>query len=327
MKRLLRWFGVLALAFGALVAAGLAYLFTAYPKAGPVPVVEVERTPERLERGTYLAEHVALCVDCHGERDFGRYSGPVKPGTFGKGGERFGPELGLPGTVVIPNITPFAIGHWSDGELLRTLTTGATPDGRALFPLMPWQAYAQLCDEDLAALITYVRNLAPIEATHPRTSLDFPVNLIVRTLPTPRVPVKACPDPKDTVAYGEYLVRTASCQDCHTPRNDKGEFEPELAFAGDVPLPLPNGTTVRSANLTPDVATGIGSWTKEQFVARFARFRDGSLAGEVDKDAPNTLMPWTLYAGMTDEDLGAIYDYLRTQKPIERARTPRLAAR
>jgi mono/diheme cytochrome c family protein len=326
MGRVLRWLAWGGVGLLSLVAAGVAYLFVAFPKVGPTPVVHVEPSAERLARGTYLAEHVALCVDCHSERDFGRFAGPVKPGTLGKGGERFGPELGMPGTLYPPNITPYALGDWSDGELIQTLTTGATPEGHALFPLMPWQAYAKLCDDDLEALVSYVRKLEPIESEPPRSSLDFPLNLIVRTLPTARAPVASCPDRKDTRAYGEYLVRTASCADCHSPRNEQGEPLPGRGFSGGVPFPLPSGGVVRSANITPD-RTGIGSWSREQFIARFAHFRDPANLPEVQAGGFNTAMPWSMYAGMSDEDLGAVYDYLRSQPPDSTPRTERFAAR
>jgi hypothetical protein len=136
---------------------------------------------------------------------------------------------------------------------------------------------------------------------------------------------KACPDRKDSVAYGRYLVQTASCQDCHTPRKGP-ELDASRAFSGGVPFPLPSGGVVRSANLTPDAETGIGSWTRERFIARFAYYRDATHAPEIPQGAFNTLMPWTMYSGMSDEDLGAIYDYLRTVKPVHLEKNERFAA-
>lgn len=324
MKRVVRFLGlgVLALVGAASGLGGYAYL--AYPVMAEVSREPVEVTPEKRARGAYLAEHVASCVDCHSTRDFSRFSGPVVPGTFGRGGERFGHDMGLPGELVAGNITPYKLGNWSDGEIMRALTSGVTPEGRALFPLMNYPGFAQLCREDLESLVVYLRGLQPIEHTPASTELDFPVSLIVRTLPKAATIRDKCPDASDSRARGEYLVTIAGCTDCHTPR-EGSELKQELAFSGGVPFPLPNAPIVRSKNITPDVESGIGGWTREQFIARFATYRDPSNVHAVEPGAPNTVMPWSMYAGMTDEDLGAIYDYLRTLKPVNTSGT-KLAA-
>jgi len=312
----LRWLGFGVLGLVSVVASGAAYVRLAYPKVGAAPATVVERTDEKRARGAYLAEHVAMCVDCHSERDYTRYSAPVRPGSFGQGGERFGRDLGMPGELVAGNITPHALGSWSDGEIMRALTTGVTRDGRALFPLMNYPGYATLCRSDLEALVVYLRGLPSIASEPAATELDFPVNLIVRTLPKEAQTPAHCPDPQDTVAYGRYLVGIAGCADCHTPRKG-GDLVPELAFSGGVPLPAPAGGIMPSANITPDEKTGIGSWSREAFIQRFAMYRDPANVAPVEPNGRSTLMPWSMFAGMTDADLGAMYDYLRTVKPIE----------
>lgn len=315
MGRVARWLVWLMVALVSVAAAGVAAFLAKFPADIPVSTLVVERTPARLERGAYLAEHVAVCTDCHSERDFSRFSGPVKPGTVGKGGAHFGKELGLPGDVVARNITPYKLSSWSDGEILRALTAGVSRDGSALFPLMPYQNYANMCEEDLLSLISYVRSLKPVESEPQASSLDFPLNLLVRTLPKAASLVKSCPKPEDGVAYGKYLVTMASCADCHTPRNGPEEI-PGKQFSGGTTIPLPNGTTITSANLTPDVETGIGSWSKEAFIARFRNYRDAGSLHAVGQGERQTIMPWSQYAGMSDQDLGAIYDFLRTQKAV-----------
>jgi hypothetical protein len=80
---------------------------------------------------------------------------------------------------------------------------------------------------------------------------------------------------------------------------------------------MPNNRTVRTANITPDMETGIGSWSKAQFLARFAAFKDPSKAPKISTTDFQTIMPWYVYAGMNDQDLGAIYAYLRTVKPVK----------
>lgn len=324
MGRALRWVGFSVAGLLSVVALGLGYLLLAYPIMPAPEAGEVAVDADKLARGTYLAEHVAVCVDCHSQRDFSRFSGPLVDGTVGRGGTRFGHELGFPGELVAPNITPHALSSWSDGELIRAITAGVTPDGRALFPLMNYPAYSKLCRADVEALVSYVRSLAPVATTPPRSTLDFPVNLIVRTLPKPVQLDGDCPDANDTVAHGKYLVNTAGCIDCHTQRQGP-DLNLALSFAGGVKMKLPSGDAVLSKNITPD-ASGIGSWTRAQFIRRFAAYRDADNLYQVSAGDAQTFMPWNMYAGMSDQDLGAIYDFLRTVKPIK-TEDPKLAQR
>lgn len=324
MGRALRWVGVGVGSLASVATLGLGYLLLAYPVMPTPEAGEVAVDAAKLARGAYLAEHVAVCVDCHSQRDFSLFSAPVVDGTIGQGGQHFGHELGFPGELIAPNITPHALSSWSDGELMRAITAGVTPDGRALFPLMNYPAYSKLCRADLEALVTYVRSLEPVANTPPRSKLDFPVNLIVRTLPKPVQLDSACPDVQDTVAHGKYLVNTAGCIDCHTQREGP-DLKLALSFAGGVTMKLPNGGSVVSKNLTPD-ASGIGGWSREQFVRRFAMYRERANLYQVSAGDAQTIMPWNMYAGMSDQDLGAIYDFLRTVKPIK-TEDPKIAAR
>ncbi|HEY5919236.1 MAG TPA: cytochrome C, partial [Chryseolinea sp.] len=90
-----------------------------------------------------------------------------------------------------------------------------------------------------------------------------------------------------------------------------------VAFGGGREFGFPDGSRVSSANITPDKETGIGNWTREQFVARFKMYTDSSyVLPSVGPGEFNTIMPWTMYAGMTEEDLSAIFAYLQTVAPI-----------
>jgi hypothetical protein len=94
-----------------------------------------------------------------------------------------------------------------------------------------------------------------------------------------------------------------------------------MDFAGGFHFQLPWGL-VQSANITPDIETGIGTWKKAQFIGKFKNL-DSEAANHIAMKPPyseayfNTVMPWTMYAGMTEEDLGAIYTYLRTVPPVK----------
>ncbi len=304
--------GVVALVAG----AGLAYLFIHYPAVPAPEDVHIQATPERLARGQYLVENVVGCVVCHADREWTQYSGPVIASTKGKGGQRFG--FGAePFVLYARNITPSGVGTWTDGELLRAVTMGVSRDGTPLFPLMPYPRYARMSRDDVEAIIAYLRTLPAVPAqTVPARSLDFPLPLIVRTIPT-TPSHRPVPAAADRVAYGEYLVNAAVCADCHTPRDAQGTPLTGMAFAGGEPF-SPNGVgLVRSANITADAVTGIGTWTEDQFVEKFRAFRSTparTLAGA--ERLQNTEMPWTYYAGMHDDDLRAIYTYLRSVPPV-----------
>lgn len=316
MKLFLKILGALVALAAVVVAAGLLYFFTTYPDVPPPEAVTVPKTPERIARGKYLAEHVTGCVVCHADRDWTVFAAPVVAGTAGKGGQRFG--FGLePFVLYAKNITPAGIGGWTDGEVIRAMTTGVSRDGTALFPLMPYPHFRTLAREDVEAIVAYLRTLPPVpNPPEPARSLNFPLPLIVRTIPT-AASHRPVPPTSDRAAYGEYMVNAALCADCHTPIDAQGAPLPGMDFAGGMVF-TPNGSgLVRSANITPDAGTGIGTWTEQQFVDKFRAFRGAPprrLEG-AERDQ-QTEMPWIDYAGMTDDDLAAIYAYLRTLKPV-----------
>lgn len=300
-----------------IVTVGLAYLFLALPSTAAPREINIERTAARVERGEYLSHHVAGCVHCHGARDWSKYAAPLIPGTEGRGGAEF--PLGDAGTLRAPNITPAGIGDWTDGELLRAMTEGVSRDGSPLFPLMPYPNYRQMAQEDAEAIVAYIRTLPSVAREVPPSTLSFPLNLIVRTIPEPATLPQARPAPSDRVAYGRYLTTMASCTDCHTPMDDRGQFVEGMAFAGGNEFSPGSGGVIRSANITPDVETGIGSWTEQDFVERFKVIAEASDADLQLDGRQNTEMPWRDYGGMTRDDLGAIYAYLRTVPAVRNA--------
>jgi mono/diheme cytochrome c family protein len=296
--------------------AGIIYLKTAFPKVSDAQIMKVKSNPEIIARGKYLAENVALCIDCHSTRNWDLFSGPIIQGTEGKGGELFDKNIGLPGSIYSSNITPFNLGSWTDGEIYRVITCGVNKNNESLFPLMPYKAYASMDPEDVKAIIAYLRTLSPIKSSFPKHDLTFPMNLIVNTIPSDATPMKRPPS-TDTLAYGKYLVKIAACADCHTPAV-KGKQIEGMEFAGGFQFGLPKGGKVRSTNITPDTETGIGKWTLQNFIDKFKNFAtEESKHLKVNPGAFNTIMPMTQYAGLTTEDLTAMYKFLRTVKPVK----------
>ncbi len=313
MKTLLKIVGGLVALVILVALCGVGYLLFAYPTTLPPPAVTFDKSTQRLERGKYLAEHVTGCIACHTQRDWSKFAGPLKSEMIGAGGDKF--PLGPGSDLYAKNITPAAIGSWTDGELLRAVTQGVSKDGTPLFPLMPYPHFGAMSEDDVHAVLAYIRSLKAIEFTPQARTLGFPLNLIVRTIPGPNTH-QPRPSPDDKVAYGRYMTRAALCGDCHTPIDGQGTPLPGMDFAGGMEF-VETGYRARSANITPDANTGIGSWTEQQFIDKFKAFENQTPAtlSEAEK-RQNTPMPMYSYAGMTREDLSAIYAYLRTVKPV-----------
>lgn len=315
MKKFLKVFLILFAVVVFAVASFLTYVKTALPDVGPAPDLKVEITPERIERGSYLANHVAVCMDCHSSRDWSQFSGPIVPGTLGKGGETFDQKFGFPGAFYSKNITPAALENWTDGEIFRAITSGVNKDGKALFPVMPHPSYGKMSEEDIKSIIAYVRTIPAIENEVKESVADFPMNFIINTIPQ-KPQFREIPAKTDVVKYGEYLITAASCVDCHSMK-DKGAFVEGMQYAGGFEFPFPDGSMVRSSNITPDKETGIGKWSKGLFISRFKMYADTSyISPKIAPGQFNSIMPWVMYAGMSEEDLGAIYEYLASLKPV-----------
>jgi mono/diheme cytochrome c family protein len=293
----------------------LLYVKLALPNVGKIEYLSIKPTASRLERGKYLATHVCVCVDCHSTRNWNEFSGPLVDGTLGKGGEVFDQRFGFPGSFYAKNITPSGIGDWTDGEVLRAIASGVSRNGAALFPIMPHPHFGQMDKEDLESIIVYLRTLKPIENVVPESKADFPMNFIINTLPKePRF--SNMPNDSDIVAYGGYLFNAASCSECHS-KQEKGKPIEGLELAGGFEFPMITGGVVRSANITQDKTTGIGKWTEADFVNRFKSYTDSTyVSNKIPKGFFNTVMPWTMYGGMKEQDLKAIYAYLKTIRPI-----------
>jgi mono/diheme cytochrome c family protein len=302
-------------------AAGLAFLYLRKPAAAPPADIHVQSTPERLARGRYLFEAVGDCDGCHSQRDFSHFGGPVVPGRTGAGNELSAWIVGMPGTVVAPNLTPdpeTGLGAWTDGEKLRAIREGIGRDGRALFPMMPYAGFRNMSDDDAQSLVAYLDSLPPIRNPLPRTKLSFPVGLMIKGVPQPVGSVPPL-DPSDRVRYGERLVAIASCGDCHTPMV-RGQPDESKHFAGGRKFESAYGT-VYTANITPDRETGIGKWDEEFFLKKFYDYKPYADHGPPPVSGPEqfTVMPWLAFTKLTKEDLGAIYAYLKTVPAIKNA--------
>ena len=305
--------GTTVLIIVALLLVGITFTIGWRPFIGPktreLTNRTFEATPARLERGRYLATAVTGCVACHSERDPNTPGMPALAEKLGAG-TVFGEGADLPGRLVAPNLTPdkeTGAGNWTDDMLARAVREGIGHDGRTLFPLMPYMNYRELPDEDLASVIAYMRSLAPVKIALPQTEIIFPVKYLIRSAPEPITATVPAPDLSDPVKRGAFLVRMASCADCHTAQ-ERGQPKPGLEFAGGLLFTPPEGT-VMAANITPD-ASGISYYDEDFFVQTIR-------TGKVKARSLSPVMPWTFYRDMTDEDLKAMFAYIRTLKPVK----------
>jgi hypothetical protein len=220
------------------------------------------------------------------------------------------PMKGLPGRVVAPNLSPdreTGAGNWTDDQLARAIREGVGHDGRALLPIMPYQRYRSMSDEDVASIVVYLRSLPPVRRQQPRTDIVVPVRYLMRSVPEPlRAPVPT-PDLSTPVKRGAYLTTIGACSECHTPQDDHGQPIPGLEFAGGFIFDGPWGQ-VASANLTPS-PSGIPYYD-------LTLFTEVLRTGHAKARRINQIMPWHAFGGMTDEDIAAIFVNLTTLKPV-----------
>jgi mono/diheme cytochrome c family protein len=255
-----------------------------------------------LGRGAYLVKAVAACGVCHSPVDqTGGRSGPDLSG----GAATLSPSV----IAYPPNLTPdmqTGLGSWSEEQIITALRDGKTPDGRVLRPPMPIPFYRSMSDNDAQAVATYLKSLPAVEHRVPESTYK------VSTPASYGPPVDHVQDlpREDRVAYGAYLAKLAHCMQCHTPFGQDGRRDyANRMGAGGLSVDFAWGSR-KSANITPDLATGIGGWTDEQITAAIAHGirNDGGLLSPI--------MPWQYFGGMRPEDLKAIVAWLRTLKPV-----------
>jgi mono/diheme cytochrome c family protein len=254
------------------------------------------------ERGRYLVEIVGACGNCHTPKG---PDGDV-PGKHLAGGFQLDDAFGI---WVSPNITAdpeTGIGRWTDEEVIRAIREGRGRDGKTLGPPMPYELYRRLSDSDVKAIVAYLRTVAPVRNTVPRSQYKIPLP------PAYGPPVGPVPDPprQDLVKYGEYLAGPVMhCAECHTPFLPEGRPDATRLFAGGLAFRGPWGVSY-AANLTPDPDTGLGTWKDGEIIAALygARRRGGRVLPP---------MPTQHYSqGIAEGDLRAIIAYLRSLPPI-----------
>ena len=311
-----------------LMGSGLAiYVWRTWDRAYdgyPLPEVRASSDPAVIARGEYLVYGPSHCVECHAS-SFEEFQKIVNGGKIPlRGGTKFeAPPLGA---IYSKNLTPDSetgIGRYTDGQIARMMRYNVRPNGRAsVAPMMPFH---NMSDEDMVAIISFLRAQPPVRHQVPENEWTLP-GKIIRSLSSsfkPRDvavvrPPRVAPEEKPTKERGEYLARyVGNCVGCHTPLDDT-TFEPSGPdFSGGEdfePMPLPGvdrQTWFRTPNITPQQGSALMKFPdRATFVARF------KVGG---RQHPGTPMPWEAYARMSPDDVGAIYEFLRSLPPAEGA--------
>lgn len=309
MKKLINVSGKILAGLLLLVAVGFLYIYLV-----DIPSYEVKRigyqvksSPGAIERGKKLVS--MLCANCHHNRE-----------TQSLSGKRM---LDVPiefGEIYSQNITQdktYGIGNWTNGELVYLLRTGIKKDGQYSPPYMV--KLPLMADEDINAIIAFLRSDDPLvkaDSTPDTPSKpSFLTKLLCRIafkpFPMPEQIIEL-PDTNDPIELGEYLAHNLECFSCHSADfKTNNSLNPKLSegyFAGGNKPLDEQGRVKLTPNLTPEMETGIGNWSKEEFIqaVRYA----------IKKGENALTYPMLPYAQLTDKEAGAIFEYIKTVPPI-----------
>ncbi len=315
IPRILKWFVFSIM----LIVLGFFFVGTLlYNKKynAPYPDIKASTDTSIIAHGKHLIFSSAHCVECH-----------FKPGDSLRvvngeevvlAGGAF-PFLFPGGVFYSHNISSdkeTGIGDLSDAQIARSLRYGVKADGSVLIPAMEYQ---NLSDEDLTAIISYLRTIPGVKFKIPDNDFNLLGKAVVAFVMRPEgpkiKPTKAVM-PDTTVEYGKYLAGSVSnCKGCHTERDmSTGKYiGKELAGGKLEPLRDDPDKLLFAPNLTPDPQTGfIYNWSFEQFRNRFHQ----------GKIIPQSIMPWGQFKHMNDTEVKAIWKYLHAVAPVVKNNGP-----
>jgi mono/diheme cytochrome c family protein len=278
------------------------------PRMRPLTDRVFERTPERIARGKYLTEGVSQCFICHSERDWSKPGAPPIPEKKGGGQIISQDSIRL---MVAPNITPdpeTGAGTWTDDMLARAIREGIGHDGRALAGPMWYWAFANLSDEDLASIVVYLRTIPPVRNALPKRKLTIEQEREAMNGPTPITEPVLIREMTNSIERGRYLIDIADCAGCHSAW--EAPFNPGV-FGGGNLLEEKGKRLERnlfSANITSD-PSGIAYYDDSLFLETIR-------TGHVRARALDPVMPWVVFRNMNDDDLRAIFAFLRAQRHV-----------
>jgi len=303
VKKVFRMIGIVLTSIGGLIlVAGVVLYFMGTARLNKKYDIQVENVPiptdeQSIARGRHLAEAVVVCVVCHGDQ----LQGSVLE------------DMPMIVTITAPNLTSGQGGigdSLSDTDFIRAIRHGVDPEGKGLM-IMHSDVYHNLSRQDLGAIIAFARSMPSVDNEVPETQPKllgrilvplgifdsdsiplFPAEVIDHSAPFATMPEEGV-----TAEYGGYLMSITLCHICHGPALAGGEF-PEPAV------------TLITPNLTP--GGELGTWSEDQFLNTL---RTGVTPSGHNMDPG--LMPWDVFGRMTDDELRAIWLYLRSLPALE----------
>lgn len=306
MKKILKWTGIIVL----LIISGLAITVMARQHLkydAPYPNIKASTNSAIVAKGRHIVLGPGHCVDCHStiknvDSVLKLGHDPLLTGGF---------KFDLPfGTFYTRNLTPdkeTGIGNLTDREIARVLRYSVKKNGESVLPFMPFQ---NMSDEELTAVVSYLRSLKPVSnkvPDHQYKVLGRVINAFLMKPMNPTEPIQVSIKADTSAAYGKHLVMTvANCNECHTKRNGIGDYVGE-PLAGGTKFEEEGKPTLVSPNLTPHPSGRIYNWSEEAFIKRF----------RIGRTIPYSHMPWESFGRMSDDELKAIYHYLKTLKPVD----------
>ena len=217
------------------------------------------------------------------------------------------------GTWRTPNITPdkgTGIGSWTDEQIIASVRTGVRPDGKKLYPIMPYMNYNAMTDDDAKALVAFLRTLKPVERTVAPNK-----DLKMKPIDAPK-PSNGPDDTTDPVKHGQYLASIMLCSHCHwTPKKDfSGLVDINHMYSGGLVFEIPMlGTGKLFANITSDPDTGIGKYTQDQLAT--------TIKTMVRPDGRPIFGPMQFLQGgwsqLDDNDIKAVAAYIKSLPPVK----------
>jgi mono/diheme cytochrome c family protein len=300
LKIILKWTGItLVVLILGLTVTVMARQNLRYER--PYPTITASTDSIVILRGKHLIFGAAHCADCHSQSNTDSLLALGQEVPL-SGGHLFDLPVGK---IYSRNITPdkeTGIGNYTDAEIARALRYGVHPDGTVVYDFMPFH---HMSDEDVTAVISYLRAQKPVYNKVPEHDLNVLGNAVKAFMVKPVGPDREVPAriTRDTsVIYGEYLANSvANCGGCHTQRTLSGTFTGE---------PYAGGNDIDgfiTPNITTDSSGRIFGWSKQNFVDRF----------RIGRTVPKSPMPWNSFKRMSDDELKAIYAYLQTVKPVK----------
>ena len=293
------------LLFAALLTFGCGH--TQVPLPAFAPAVSGTAT---AERGESIVRDAAVCGQCHA-------ADPHNPDGPLSGGMEFHDwRIGVARAANLTSDVETGLGSWSEAEIVRALRNGERKDGRLLAPVMPYEWFHEMSDDDALAVARYLKTLPPVtHAIRQSPNLMFKLGKALFLRPKSAVSISA-PPRGATAGYGAYVSQhVGRCAECHTPLTGIRSLPDKSRLFAGMAHP-PKDFPAKPLNLTPDSATGIGRWSEGDFlqVIRTGKKLDGA--------SLNPYMPWQQIRRMSDDDLRAIYRYLRTIPAVRNDQAP-----